>query len=89
MEKLGIGLDDKGVNFKINKDKCISLLTSSLLYNSLESLEDLEATPLKLLSSIHKVYFCGCYLPYLMVGVLISVKKYLRLAHVYPGLPPW
>ena len=58
----------------------ISLLTSSLLNNGLASLSDLEATPLELVYGIHKVPFCGFYLPSLMVGVLISVNKYLNLA---------
>ena len=66
----------------------IPLLTSSLLNNGLALLSDLEATPLELVYGIHKVPFCGCYLPSLMVGVLISVNKYLNLARAYPELPP-
>ena len=66
----------------------ISLLTLSLLTNGLASLSDLEATPLELVSGIHKIPFCGCYLSSLMVGVLIFVKKYLNLARAYPELPP-
>ena len=39
------------------------------------------------MSGIHKVPFLGRYLPLSIVGVLISVKNYLRLACVYPVLP--
>ena len=66
----------------------ISLLTSSLLTNCLASLSYLDATPLELVSGIHKVPFCRCYLPSLIVGFHISVKKYLNLARAYPELPP-
>ena len=66
----------------------ISLLTSSLLANGLASLSDIEATPLELVSGIHKVPFCGYYLPTLMVGFLIYVNKYLNLARAYPEIPP-
>ena len=45
-------------------------------------------TPLELVSGINKVHFCGFYLPLLIVGVLISVKKYLILARVYLEPPP-
>ena len=58
MEKLGDGQDGKEKNLGEKMDVCLSLLTSSLLANSLASLSDLEATPLELVSSIHKVYFC-------------------------------
>ena len=88
MAKLGSDLDEKDVNLDTKKEKCLYLLTSSLLSNGPELLEDIEATPLELVSGIHKVPFCGCYLPLSMVGFLISVKNYLSLARVYPGLPP-
>ena len=85
LEKLGGCQDGKGKNL----GGCfISLLTSSLLPNGLVSLSDVEATPLELVSGIHKVPFFGCYLPSLMVGLLITVKKYLKLARAYPELPP-
>ena len=61
---------------------------TSLLTNGLTLLVDLEATPLVLVSGIHKVPFNGYYLPPSMVGDLTSVKKYLNLARVYPGIPP-
>ena len=70
------------------KDIFISLLTLSLLTNGFALLEDLEATPLELVSGIHKVPFNGCYLPSSMVGALTPVKKYLSLDRFYPGLPP-
>ena len=76
------------VKGRISGDVFISRLTSSILTNGLASLSDIEATPLELVSGIHKVPFCGCYLPSLMVGLLISVKKYLNLARAYPDLPP-
>ena len=88
MAKLGSDLDEKDVNLDTKKAKCIYLLASYLLSNGLESLEDLEATPLELVYGIHKVPFCGCYLPSSMVGVLISVKKYLSLDLAYPSPPP-
>ena len=87
LEKLGDGLAG-GKNLGHKKDACLYLLCLSLLANGLASLTDLEATPLELVSSIHKVNFCGCYLPSSMVEVLTSVKKYLRLARAYPGIPP-
>ena len=88
LEKLGSGSDGIGANIETKKDVCLSLLMSSLLANGLESLVDLEANPLEFVSGIHKVPFCGCYLPSSMVGVLISVNKYLILACAYPGLLP-
>ena len=88
MEKLGSSSGGKGGNIGDKKYVCIYLLTPSLLVNGLESLADLEATPLYLVSGIHAVPFCGCYLPSSMVGVIISVKKYLSLSCAYPGLLP-
>ena len=39
-----------------------------------------------LVSDVHKGYAHGGYLPLLMVGVLISVKRYLTMAQYYPLL---
>ena len=50
-------------------------------------LEDLEATPLSLVSGIPKVPFNGRYLPPSMVGSLILAKEYLSLRRVHPSLP--
>ena len=50
-------------------------------------LDDLEATPLALVSGIQMVPFNGRYLPPSMVGPLISAKAYLSLERVHPGLP--
>ena len=88
LEKLGSGSDGIGANIETKKDVCLSLLMSSLLANGLESLVDLEANPLEFVSGIHKVPFCGCYLPSSMVGVLTNVKKYPSLARDYPGIIP-
>ena len=79
--------DKDGIDIYMKRAKCITLLTNVLLQNSLASLEKLEATPLELVYVVHKVPFLGCYLPLSIVGVLISVKNYLRLACVYPVLP--
>ena len=87
LEKLGEDKDKDGINIDTKISKCLTLLTQSLLQNGLELLEELEATPLELVSGIHKVPFLGRYLPLSIVGVLISMKNYLRLACVYPVLP--
>ena len=68
------------VKGRISGDVFISLLMLSLRTDGLASLSDIEATPLELVSGINKVLFFGCYLPSLMVRVLISVKNYLNLA---------
>ena len=81
MEKLGDGQDGKMNNLGENKDVFLSLLTLYLLANGLVLLSDLEATPLELVSVIHKVPFCGCYLPSSIVRVLIYVEDYLSLAY--------
>ena len=88
LEKLGIGHDSKGKSLGEKKDACIFLLASSLVADGLASLSDLEANPLELVSGIHKVHFCCCYLPSSMVGVLTNVKKYPSLDRDYPGIIP-
>ena len=50
-------------------------------------LDDLEATPLALVSGIQMVPFNGRYLPPSMVVPLISAKSYLSLERVHLGLP--
>ena len=89
LDKLGDNKDKYGPDIDTKRSKCLTLLTQYLLQNGLELLEELEANPLELVSGIHKVPFLSCYLPILMVGVLISVKKYLSLALVYPAPPLW
>ena len=60
LDKLGSGSDDKGANLETKKDKCLPLLTSSLLSNGMKSLEYLESTPFYFVSVINRVPFCGC-----------------------------
>ena len=83
LQKWGKGPSIDEEIFMKNMSKCLTLLTKSLLYNGLESLEDLYATPLDLVSDVHKSYAHGGYLPLLMVGVIISVNKYLTMAQYY------
>ena len=88
LEKLGDGEDGKGESIREKKYIFLSLLLLYLLANGLEVLLDFEDNLLELVSVIHKVPFCGCYLPSSMVGFIISVKKYLSLDFAYPGIPP-
>ena len=88
LQKWGKGPSIDEEIFMKNMSKCLTLLTKSLLYNGLESLEDLYATPLDLVSGIHKGSAHGGYIPLLMVGALISVNFFLSLSRSYPGLPP-
>ena len=62
-------------DFKKNKYGFIHLLTNSLRYNGIESLEDLYLTPLDLVLVVNKGSAHGGYLPLYMVGELISVKN--------------
>ena len=73
LDKLGDDKDKYGLDIDTKREKFLTLLTLSLLQNVLESLEYIEATILDLVSSIHKVPFCGCYLPLSVVVVLISI----------------
>ena len=84
----GDSLDVDGVSFYTKKEACLILLTKLIRVNGLKYLEDLCATPLELVSGIHEGSAHGCYLPLSIVGDLISVKKFLSLARVYPGLLP-
>ena len=79
--------DKEDVDLDKKIAKFLTLLTSSLLHNGLELLKDLETTPFKLVSSIYKVPFCGCYLSLSIMGILLFLKK-LSLACVYPEIPP-
>ena len=88
LEDMGKGLIISQYNFAKDKGKCLNLLTNYLHYNFLESLEDLDATPLDLVSVFRKVYVHDGYLPLSVVGALISVKFFLSLAQSYPGIPP-
>ena len=72
---------------KKKKHECIVLLTKYLCYNGLESLKDLDLTPLDLVSGVHKGSTHGGYLSLSMIGSLISVKKFLTLAQSYLDLP--
>ena len=49
--------DEDGLDINTKKAMCLTLLTLSLLQNGLDLLKDLEATPLELVSGIHKVPF--------------------------------
>ena len=72
---------------KVKKATCLSLLTSSLTSIGMWTLEELEGTPLSLVSLIPKVPFnCRC-LPPSMVAPLVSAREYLGLRRVHPGLP--
>ena len=51
------------------------------------TLDNLEATPLSLVSGIPKVPFNVRHLPPSMVGPLISAREYLSLRRVHPSLP--
>ena len=86
LEAMIVGIDHK-TTFTAKKSKCLSLVTSSLATNGMTTLEDLEATPLALVSGIPKVPFNGRYLPPLMVGPFILAKEYLSLRRVRPSLP--
>ena len=55
LAKLDNDNDKEDVNLDTKISTCFTLLTSSLLHNGLESLEDLEATSLELVSDIYKV----------------------------------
>ena len=81
-------LDKEDVDINTKRATCLTLLPLSLISNGLKLLEDLEATPLELVSDIIKVPFCGCYLTLSMVEVLISMKNYHRLACAEPAPPP-
>ena len=69
------------------KNNCLVLLTNYLCYNGLNSLEDLDLTPLYLVSGLNKGSTYGGYLPLSMFEALIYVNKYLTMEHYYPGLP--
>ena len=72
-DKLGDDKDKYGLNLDTNRAKCLTFLTQSLLKNGLKLLEELYATPLELVSGIHKVPFYGFCLSPSIVGVLIYV----------------
>ena len=75
-------------DFLKNRDECLTILNNSLCYNGLDSLDGLDATPLDLVSGVHKGSAHGSYLTLLMLGALISVKNFLSLARSHPELPP-
>ena len=72
--------------FKKKRGERIFLPTNSLRYNGFESLDDLDSTPLYLVSGVHKSAAHGDYLPISMVRAIISVNKYFTLDQSYPGL---
>ena len=74
LDKLGDDKDKYGLDLDMKRAKCLTLLTQSLLQNGLKYLEELEATTLDLVSGIHKVTFCGCYLPFSKVGFYLREK---------------
>ena len=88
LNKLGDDTYEEDLYLYTKITMCLTLLSQYLLQKGLESLEELEETPLDLVPGIHKVPFHGCYLPLSIVGVLIYVKKYPSIARVYPRTPP-
>ena len=88
LDKLGDDKDKYDLNLNTKRKTCLTLLTQSLLQNGFKLLEELEATPLELVSGINKVPFHGCYLPLSIAGVLIYVKivphPSLRLTRATP-----
>ena len=81
-------MDADGANFDTKEEECLILLTKSLHVKDLDSIDGLGTAPLELIYGIHKGYARECYLTLLMVGALISVRIFLSLARIYPGLPP-
>ena len=79
--------DKEDVDLDKKIAKFLTLLTSSLLHNGLELLKDLETTPFKLVSSIYKVPFCGCYLSLSIMGIFIIFKE-AQLSLRLPRDPP-
>ena len=73
LEAMLVGIDHEAT-LTAKKAMCLSLLTSSIATNGMTTLEDLEATPLALVSGIPKLPFNRWYLPLSMVGPLISAK---------------
>ena len=71
---------------KIKKNQWLHILTNSLQFHGLETLNDLYGTPLELVQGVHNCTVHWVYLPLAMVLGPISVKKYLTLAKAYPGL---
>ena len=74
LDEWGNSLSVVGTLFNTKKGACISLLTNLLCVNGFEYLEDVDMTPLDLVSGIHKGSTYGAYLPLSMVGALIYVK---------------
>ena len=80
LEEWGKGLVAVEAEFVKNMDDCLTLLTNLLCYNGLESIDGLDATPLDLVSGIHRGFAHGAYPQILMLGALVSVKRFLSLA---------
>ena len=59
LENMGNNRDEKQLDIDTKKERCLTLLTRSLLQNGLESLEEIEATTSGLVSGIYKVTFLG------------------------------
>ena len=57
LEKLSNYKDRYGIDINTKRAKFITLLTHSILHNSLKSLEELESDPLGLVYVVHKVHF--------------------------------
>ena len=74
MDKLGDNKDKYVLNIDTNIVKGLTLLTLSLLHNGIKLMKELEAILSELVSGIHKVTFCGCYLPFSKVGFYLREK---------------
>ena len=88
LEEWGNSTGAYGNLFWTKKDASLTLVTNSLCVNGFESLEGVDVNPLDLVFCIHRDSANGAYLTLSMVGALISVKKFLKIAKIYPGLPP-
>ena len=87
LEVIRKGTNLREDSFKNKNYNYLVLLTNYLRYNGLESLKGLDLTPLDLVSGVHKSSAHGGYLPFYMVGYLISIKIYLTMLQSYPVLP--
>ena len=59
---MGDDKDENKLDIDTKKATCITLIAKSLFQNGLGYMKDLEATPVELVSGIHKATAYGCYL---------------------------
>ena len=82
-------------NYKVISDgvhkhkynECLHILTKSLHFHGIETLDVRYVTPLEMVQGFNKSNQHLGYLPLAIVSALISVKKYLTLSKSYPKLP--